>query len=49
MFTYTNGEKCLPLSSFDPANLVDILMPKLNGFHVLKKSRSSPAKFPSSY
>jgi CheY-like chemotaxis protein len=41
----TNGEECLDiLQEFRPELiLLDILMPKLNGFHVLKEIKKQPA------
>src|ERR1035437_1690102 len=41
----TNGEECLQkLDHFIPELiLLDILMPKLNGFHVLKEIKKRPA------
>lgn len=40
----TNGEECLDvLKSYKPELiLLDILMPKLNGFHVLKEIKKQP-------
>lgn len=40
----TNGEECLEvLSEYTPdLILLDILMPKLNGFHVLKEIKKQP-------
>lgn len=40
----TNGEECLDiLTGYEPELiLLDILMPKLNGFHVLKEIKKQP-------
>ena len=42
----TNGQECLDLlGDYDPdIILLDILMPKLNGFHVLKEIKKNPSQ-----